>query len=179
MLFRAFYPSRGQLGLHGINAVHAGFDCPHGLEVFIELPLVAGAQATLQTTCVVQGQVGNVAETGIRLSSEQSVVDLAWVPHRRRNVPGSVPGHIVEVNRFDVVLVVVAAQFKRRIRRFRADAVSGNVVERASERVCRVSNFVRSNTCQKAGRGLGVRVRSLLKISIEPGNQRDLLPHAV
>ncbi len=92
---------------------------------------------------------------------------------------GAVPGHVVEVDGFDVVLVVVAAEFKSGIGSRLSDAVGGNVIQRAGERIGRVLDLERCKAGQETGRALSMRVGPVLKDAIQAGDQRNLVLHLV
>ena len=116
-------------------------------------------------------QIGDVTESCVELRAEQSVVDPARISHGRGNVSGTVPGHVVKVNRLDVVLVVITAQFERRVRSCLTDAIGCDMIKGSSQWVSRVFDLVRCNTGQEAGRTLGMRIGAVLECAIHPGDQ--------
>ena len=156
MLGRAFDLCGGEFGLHRVNAIHPRLDRADRLEVLVKLSLVRSTQPLLQLLGVAESQIGDVSESCVGSGAEQPVVNLSRVPHGRGDMTCAVPGHIVEVDRFNVVFMIVAAQFQSRIRRCLANGVGGNVVQSSSERIGGVFYFKRSNTRQEAGRGLSM-----------------------
>ena len=113
MLGRSLDPGYRQLGLHFVNAIHPCLDRPDGLQILAEFFPVFAAQPFLKLAGIAQGEVRDVADARVGLHAEEPVVNLARVSHRGRDVTRAIPGHVVEVDRLDVVFVIIAAELQR------------------------------------------------------------------
>jgi hypothetical protein len=100
-----------QLTLHSFQFVHLLFDGTNSIEVLGELVSVRCGQSAPHRLRVFENQVGDISICLDFLRTEHPAIGFPRISHGRSDMAGSIPRDIVEVDRFLVVFVAVAAEF--------------------------------------------------------------------
>ena len=90
----------------------------------------------------------------------------------------AIPRNVIEVDRFLVILVAVTTELQGRKRSLFSGHIRHQMIQCSIKRPGRPLNRVRRSTAQVTRCTLRVHISPLLKGTIHPGNQIDLILHS-
>ena len=88
---------------------------------------------------------------------------------------GTIPGDIIELNRFFIILVTIATELQGLERCLVANFIRNDMVQGSGLRVWSMLETKRTGTGEKAGGTLGMHIGTRLESTIQPGNQSNLV----
>ena len=160
-----------QFVLQSLQSGKLPLDGTDGFEVLGEFFLILMSQVALERAGIFQNQVRNISVSAPLIRLEKPAVSEQRIAHGRRDVLGAVPGNIVELDGFLVVLVTVATELQGFERRPSSDLFRNDMIQGSRLWIGRMLHAERAGTGEKTRCALGMHVGPRLKGPVQARNE--------